>query len=187
MWFKKQNKINEDEILNAVTKFKGGSAEAFKILYDVYGQKVYRYCLRLLSDPDLANDCFQETFVKVYENRQSFKGISFPAWLFRIAHNTCMSSLRNRKNTEEIQDVYFVNDNFGNDDFALKREIKNAIDKLPKALKEAILLREYEDLSYNEIAEVLSIDVSLAKVRVFRARVQLKSLLKPLIKELNES
>lgn len=187
MWFKKQNTINDEEILDAVSKMKDGSAEAFRILYDAYGQKVYRYCLRLLGDSEVANDCFQETFVKIYENRASFKGDSFGAWLFKIAHNNCMNHLRNKKHTEEIQDVFFANDNIEADDFGLKKEIKKALKQLPDALREAVVLREYEGLSYYEIADVLGIDVSLAKVRVFRARLQLKNLLKPLMKELNES
>lgn len=187
MWFKKQNIINEEEILDAATKMKEGSAEAFKILYDAYGQKVYRYCLRLLGDTEVANDCFQETFAKIYENRALFKGNSFGAWIFRIAHNNCMNHLRTKKHTEEIQDVFFASGNIEADDFGLKKEIKSALQKLPESLKEAIILREYQELSYAEIAEVLAIDVSLAKVRVFRARTQLKSLLKPLMKELNES
>jgi len=187
MWFKKQNTIKEEDILDAVSKMKEGSAEAFRILYDAYGQKVYRYCLRLIGDTDVANDCFQETFVKIYENRAHFKGTSFGAWLFKIAHNNCMNHLRSKKHTEEIQDVFFASDNVEADDYGLKKEIRKALQKLPEALREAIILREYEDLSYYEIAEVLGIDISLAKVRVFRARTQLKNLLKPLVKELNES
>lgn len=187
MWFKKQKTINEEEILDAVSKMKEGSAEAFRILYDAYGQKVYRYCLRIIGDADVANDCFQETFVKIYENRALFKGSSFGAWLFKIAHNNCMNHIRSKRHTEEIQDVFFANESSEGDDFGLKKEIKKALHQLPEALREAIVLREYEELSYSEIAEVLGIDVSLAKVRVFRARIQLKNLLKPLMKELNES
>lgn len=187
MWFKKQNTINEEEILDAVSKMREGSAEAFKILYDAYGQKVYRYCLRIIGDTDVANDCFQETFVRIYENRDMFKGTSFGAWLFKIAHNSCMNHIRSKRHTEEIQDVFFASENSEADDFGLKKEIKKALQQLPDALREAIVLREYEELSYQEIADILGIDLSLAKVRVFRARMQLKNLLKPLMKELNES
>ncbi|HRP02575.1 MAG TPA: RNA polymerase sigma factor [Candidatus Kapabacteria bacterium] len=187
MWFKKQNTITEEDIANASSKIKDGSAEAFKILYEAYAQKVYRYCLRMVGDQDLANDCFQEIFIKIYEKRETFKGVSFGAWLFRIAHNICINHIRSKRITEEIEDNHIYTDKDAVGDFGLKREIQKAIQKLPAALQEAIVLREYNDLSYNEIAEVLGIEVSLAKIRVFRARTQLKVLLKPLIKELNES
>lgn len=187
MFFKKQNIVNEETIEQATQNIKKGSAEAFKILYNAYAQKVYRYCLRLVGDQDVANDCFQETFIKVYENRETFRGDNFGAWLFKIAHNTCMNYIRTKKDNVEIQDIYVAPSTFENDDFGLRREIQKAINQLPVALREALILREYQDCTYQEISEILGIDVSLAKVRVFRARNILKNLLKPLVKEINES
>ncbi len=187
MWFKKQNIASDEELKSAATDMKEGSVQAFRVLYNAYGQKVYRYCLRLLGDVELANDAFQETFLKVYENRDYFKGDNFAAWLFTIARNTCISQIRTRKDFEQIAEGQLSSESIVTEDFGLKNEIKNAINKLPLLLKEAIVLREYQDCTYQEIAEILQIDVSLAKVRVYRARIILKKLLKPIVRELNES
>ncbi len=187
MWFKKHNIASNDELKSASVNLKNGSAEAFKILYNAYGQKVYRFCVILLGDAELANDAFQEIFIKVYENRSTFHGDNFVGWLFKIARNTCINHIRNRKDNLEIEDVFYYHESYENEDYGLKREIKKAIDKLPDSLREALILREYQDCTYQEIADILDIDLSLAKVRVHRARIILKKLLQHIRKEINES
>jgi RNA polymerase sigma-70 factor (ECF subfamily) len=188
MFFKKKEIADEESLNRAVEALQQGSAEAFHILYNNYAQKVYRFCLRMLSDAETAQDAFQETFIRVYENRESFHGSNFAAWLFTIARNTCLNHIRSRKEQEPFDEVFHGYDsNDGNSDPILKSQIEQAIADLPTPLREALLLREYEDFSYQEIADTLDIDLSLAKVRVHRARLILRKLLKPLVKELNES
>jgi RNA polymerase sigma-70 factor, ECF subfamily len=142
----------------------------------------------MLSDTDLAEDAFQETFIRVFENRTSFRGDNFAAWLFTIARNTCLNQIRSRRDQESYDEVFHSIDySENNSDLGMKSEIEKAIATLPLPMREAVLLREYEDFSYQEIADTLGIDLSLAKVRVHRARLILRKLLKPLVKELNES
>ena len=188
MFFKKKE-ITDSEILsNAIVAMQKGSAEAFQILYNNYAHKVYRFCLRMLADPDIADDVFQETFIRVYENRMSFHGAHFQAWIFAIARNSCLNYLRTHKEYETYDEVFHSETyDISQADLGMKNEIEKAIAGLPVPLREAILLREYEDFSYQEIADTLGIDLSLAKVRVHRARLILRKLLKPLVKELNES
>jgi RNA polymerase sigma-70 factor (ECF subfamily) len=181
------NKYNDDEVLKAARDLKKGSAEAFHILYTKYQNKVYRFCLRLLEDEALAKDAFQETFIRIYEHRQEFHGESFTAWLFTIARHTCLNQIRTRKEHESFDEFYHGYRYEGDSDVAMKDQIENAIKILPVAMKEALLLREYEELSYKEVADILGIDESLAKVRVHRARIILRKLLKPVRKELYES
>lgn len=188
MLFKKKEIPDEDKLNKAVEALQMGSAEAFHILYNNYAQKVYRFCLRMLADTDLAEDAFQETFIRVYENRTSFRGDNFAAWLFAIARNTCLNHIRSRRDQESYDEVYHTIDySEKSSDLGLKNEIEKAISSLPLPMREAVLLREYEDFSYQEIADTLGIELSLAKVRVHRARLILRKLLKPLVKELNES
>ncbi|MCX6155027.1 MAG: sigma-70 family RNA polymerase sigma factor [Candidatus Kapabacteria bacterium] len=189
MFFNRQNNKEEIELRKAAENLRKGSAEAFKILYDNYQHKVYRYCLRILNSEALAKDAFQETFINVYEHRFDFQGKNFAAWLFTIARNSCMNILRNKRESgpslaEDSQDFQLTENE---DDFGLKQYIGKAIAMLPLPFREALVLREYQEYSYQEIAEILKIDVSLAKIRVYRARLILRKLLKPIHKELYES
>jgi RNA polymerase sigma-70 factor (ECF subfamily) len=173
-----------EDTLNALRE---GSAQAFHLLYKKYNQKIYRFCLRMLCDADLARDAFQETFIKVFEHRSEFRGSNFSAWIFTIARHTCLNFIRSRKVYESVEDDMHFSTKEMDSDIAMKDCVNKAIAILPVALREALLLREYEELTYQEIAEVLGIDLSLAKIRVFRAREILRKLLTPLKQELYES
>ncbi len=186
MFFKKA-KIEEHDLPETLESFKNGSAQAFGILYKKYGDRIYRFCLKLLGDEAQAKDAFQETFVKVYENSKKFYGENFTAWVFTIARHTCLNMIRAKKDIESYDDYVHGQSVEMNHDFGLQKSLQDAIQSLPIILKEALLLREYEGHSYQEIAEILEIDLSLAKVRVHRARVQLRKILKPIVKEINES
>jgi len=177
----------EQETIKAIKALKKGSAEAFQILYKKYNQKVYRFCLRMVSHEAIAKDAFQETFMKVYENRKNFRGENFAAWLFTIARHTCLNHLRAKKDHDEYDEAYHSKSITKHSDVALKDLIEQSIKQLPIQLREVIILREYEEYSYQEIANILNIELSLAKVRVHRARKILRTVLKPVVKELNES
>ncbi len=187
MFFKNIHKNTDDEVAKATKELKQGSAEAFRILYNEYGQKVYRFCLRMLGDPVIADDVFQDTFIKVYEKRNSFVGSNFASWLFTIARNNCYNYLRQKKELIEFDEEFHNSHNIPETDLGMKLSIEQAIAQLPPMFREVVILREYEDCSYQEIAEILNIELSLVKIRVFRARVMLKKLLNPVVKEINES
>ncbi|MER3328108.1 MAG: sigma-70 family RNA polymerase sigma factor [Candidatus Kapaibacterium sp.] len=174
------------ELDEAVENLRKGSAEAFQILYQKYHNTVYRFCLRMLGSESLAKDAFQETFVKVYEKRESFKGDNFAAWLFTISRHICYNMLRAKKEHASFDETYHQAKIQKTTDFGLKQALEEAINSLPTSLRESFILREYEEMSYQEISDVLEIDLSLAKIRVFRARKQLRLILKPIIKELDE-
>lgn len=183
---KKKEHIEEitEELISDMKK---GKAEAFKILYKKYHTKVYRFCLRMLGDSDMAKDAFQETFIKVYEHRKDFRGENFTAWLYTIARHTCLNIIRSKKEHDSFDEVYHGSMQAVDYDFALKDQLEEAIAMVPLVLREALILREYEQYSYQEIADHLDIDLSLAKIRVHRARILLRKILKPLVKEINES
>lgn len=184
---KQENKHNEENLEELISDLRKGKSDAFQILYKKYNQKVYRFCLRMLGDSEQANDAFQETFIKVYEHRKDFRGTNFKAWLFTIARHTCLNIIRSRKDHDSFDEVFHGSMHAIDTNFALKDHIDQAIAMVPISLREALILREYEQYSYQEIADFLGIDLSLAKVRVYRARMLLRKLLKPLVKELNES
>ncbi len=186
--FKSSKHIASDsEIIEAAENFKKGSAEAFHILYNKYQQNIYRFCLRMLGDSMIAKDAFQEIFIKVYEHRTNFKGNNFAAWLYTIARNTCLNYIRARKDHEIFDEIYHGQLRMPNSDIGMREFIEKSIAQLPLTLREALILREYEERSYQEIADILGIELSLAKVRVHRARLLLRKMLQPLMKEIHET
>ncbi|MCX7909118.1 MAG: RNA polymerase sigma factor [Ignavibacteria bacterium] len=178
-----EKKVEEEKLIRATEDFRRGSAEAFHILYSHYSQKVYRFCLRMLGSKEKAEDAFQETFIKVFENAKSFRSDNFGPWLFTIARHVCLNMIRLEKPYQEVNDNSLKLSYVNNSDFGLKDFVQRAIMQLPISLREALLLREYEEYSYEEIARILDIGISLAKIRVHRARLLLKKLLEPIAKE----
>lgn len=179
--------ITKEEINRLASKFAQGDPEAFKMLYDHYNKKIYRFCYRMLGDTELAKDAFQEIFVKIYEHRSSYNGTNFENWLYTTSRNTCINYIRRRKFHQSIEEIEIGFQPRKHLEIGIKEHIEIVLQKLPFALKEAFVLRDMEDLTYEQIAKVLNIDLSLAKVRVHRARLKLKELLQPLLREINET
>lgn len=161
--------------------------QAYRTLFRRYDKRVYSYCLRALGSHDEAQDVFQVISLTVFEKRLSFTDGSFAAWLFTIARNYCLKALRGRKNTVEISDEVLPQPEDQNDhknDFLLRAALHKAISSLPEEFKEALEMRYFDELSYDEIAVAANITVSLAKIRVFRAKKLLQQHLSPIMDEL---
>lgn len=186
MDFDKKN-ITKEQVNEVAIMFANGDSEAFNFLYKLYSRKVYRFCQRMLNNVEIAKDALQETFIRIYEHRNSFTGQNFESWLYTTARNTCINYIRKRKITTPIENVEIGFQPRKHLGIGIKEHIEEKVNQLPIALKEAFVLRDMEDLTYDQIAEILEIDLSLAKVRVHRARLKLKELLKPLLKEINEA
>ncbi|GAB5466612.1 MAG: sigma-70 family RNA polymerase sigma factor [Candidatus Kapaibacteriales bacterium] len=177
------DQMDHDE---AVLRFRDGSAEAFKFLHSIYSDKIYRFCLRMMGDKEQASDAYQDTFIKVYENSGTFRTENFSSWIYTIARRTCLNHIRAIKNHADFDEALTVVDKTKQKDYMLKKSIDDAINQLSLGLKEAFLLREYQECSYQDIADILDIDLSSAKVRVHRARQKLRVLLEPVIREYDE-
>lgn len=187
MFRKQEDNAIDKTLQEAMKNLQKGSAEAFRMLYERYNKKVYRFCLKMLGDEENARDAFQETFISIYEHRKDFKGNNFSAWLFTIARHNCLNIIRKRRESEIFNEEFHSIEEKVSSDVGLQDYIQKALNILPDALREAIILREYEGYSYQEIADITGIELSLAKVRVFRARTTLRKLLSPLQQELYES
>lgn len=154
-------------------------------LIDEYGNDVLRIAYIYLKDKYLAEDAFQEVFVKVYKNFNKFQGSSsVKTWILAITMNTCKDILRSSwlKRIVFSQDQKLIN---CNDDIVdnpadevIKRlqynELLGEVMKLPKKYKEVIILFYYEDVSTIEISKILSIPEGTVRSRLFRAREILK-------------
>lgn len=169
-----------------IDAFRQGDEFAFVTLYDRYKGAVYAYCAKVLLDRTAAEDLLQETFARAYEHRgRLLNSTSFKAWLFTIARNQCLNALRKRG-----REVPFAPDApeppapgatpFGN---LLKSEqadlVQRALAALPPAYREVVVLREYQNLSYDEIAAVTRTTVSSVKSRLFKARRKIAAELGP--------
>jgi RNA polymerase sigma-70 factor (ECF subfamily) len=181
---------NEDSLL---AKAKQGDIEAFENLTCSYYTKVYNICYRMLNSVEDANEQAQETFIKAFRYIKDFKGnCSFYTWLYRIATNVCLDFLRKNKGKKDIsleQNIFedlslkdrLVSDINGPEKVAevnaQKQAIKQALEKMNEKNKIVIVLRDFNGLSYEEIADIIKAPVGTVKSRISRARAELKNLL----------
>jgi len=168
----------EDDLTDLVRAFKDGDRDAFRTLYDFFQTPIYRFCRHMIADEAMAKDAFQETFIRMYEHRMELRGENVRSWLFTIARRVCLNQLRTRRSAHiEFDETFHANPEPVERDVVLKERIDKALEQLPMTLREALVLREYEGHSYQEIAALVGIDLSLAKVRVYRARLLMRKLL----------
>ena len=154
-----------------------GDAASFNEIFHRYEKKVYVYCLRVLNDQELAHDAFQEAFMRLYQHRDRYDGRTFMAWFFTIVRNVCLNMRRNRKQTVPFETSRANLSHDRMPDVALHQEVASALAKLPEDYREAIVLYEYEGYAYKEIAEITGASIATVKIRIYRARKMLRSLL----------
>jgi RNA polymerase sigma-70 factor (ECF subfamily) len=166
---------------------------AFNVLYKRYDKRLYSYCLRAAGSHEAAQDAFQAVMSAVFEKRESFTGGSYAAWLFTIARHHVLKLGRNKHRTAPLDDTPTALERPASEetradrDFLLQQSLHAAIARLPDDLRESFELKYCQGFQHEEIATTLGITVSLAKVRVFRAKQQLRALLAPLFEELQSS
>jgi len=164
--------------------------KAFRVLYRRYDKRLYAYCHRVAGDKVGAQDIFQTVITAVFEKKEQFIGGNFVAWLFTIARNASLKHTEFTKrsqaysNVDDYSEILPDNSDTTGEDILLRETVHKAMSKLQQDFREALELRYYEEFSYEEISEILNISVSLAKVRVFRAKQQLQQILSPILREL---
>lgn len=179
--------VDDHTIFNAL---RNGDEKAFIALYHRYKEQIYRFCLKMTGDGDAAKDIVQGVFIKVFErNSQVIYGDRLKAWIFTIARNDCLTFLRSLNHRAVLHDAETSHVNNERSEPYDREEdaviVGAAIGRLTPDQREVILLREYENLSYTEIAEVLGISTAIVKSRLFAARRKLYEFLKPMYAERN--
>ncbi len=159
---------------------------AFRELFSRYERKVYVFCLRMTGDPDNAADIFQETFTRFYKHTQKNEQVqNFLAYLLTSARNIFLNTRRNTVQWSPFDDDQQIADQLPlYERNELMNLIRSALELLDDSYREAFIMRFYEGLSYKEIAEITGDSVSSLKIRVMRAKDQVRSILSPYINDL---
>ncbi|MFN0182678.1 MAG: RNA polymerase sigma factor RpoE [Aquabacterium sp.] len=183
-----------------VQRAQTGDTKAFEMLVVKYQRRVERLIGRMVRDTHLVQDLAQETFIKAYRALPNFRGESaFYTWLYRIAVNTAKKALLELKRDPVMLESALHGDE-DDETYRPEREpidsatpdallaskqiaatVNKAIDALSEDLRQAVVLREIEGLSYEEIAEVMGCPIGTVRSRIFRAREAIAQRLRPLL------
>jgi RNA polymerase sigma-70 factor, ECF subfamily len=183
-------KVDPDREL--VERARAGERAAFDLLVARYQRRLLRLVLRLLRDPAEAEDVVQETFLKAFRALPRFRGeAAFYTWLYRIALNGARNAILRRRQRGASHGVAPsqlpapVPEIGTPESMLLSKQVMLAIDAalaaLPLELRTAIVLREIEGLSYEEIAEIMECPLGTVRSRIFRAREAIARRLRPLL------
>ncbi len=183
-----------DQLL--VERAQRGDRHAFDLLVRKYQQKIVSLIMRYVRDPTEALDVSQEAFVKAYRALPGFRGESaFYTWLYRIAINTAKNYLvtlqrkpvdytLDGQDPEHAERSAYLRDDETPEGLAMQEELRDAVEQaiaaLPEELRTAIMLREIEGLSYEDIATAMDCPVGTVRSRIFRARDAIDVAIRPL-------
>ena len=188
-------KKDKDSDLALVRRVKKGEYSAFDLLVLKYQSRVIAISTKYVKDIQLAEDIAQESFFKAYKSIDSFREESaFYTWLYRITANTAINYLSSKKRKSELLeadvsnreresiDIFDIPGGESPEDIlnanSLREDIFKNMSNLPEEIRTAVTLREFEGLSYEEIAEILGCPLGTVRSRIFRARQYLMENLK---------
>jgi len=171
--------------------------EAYEILVKRYKDPLMNFVYRFVGDRDVCTDVVQETMIKFYLNKDSYRSFAkFSTWIYTIAANLAKNELKRRKrrvifsidNSDDEKSPQIEDKMFMAPDRAADSEIKNeiiqkALLKVKPVYREVVILRDIQDLSYEEISEITGLAIGTVKSRINRGRIQLQKLLKNIYKE----
>lgn len=150
-----------------------------------YRDKIYRYALKIVSNPMDAEDVVQEVMIKLWQKKESIDQIeNVEAWCMTVARNLSIDKIRRRKNSStEIESYHFISDTAATPDVVAEDKeslsyVMKIMGELPEHQREIVHLRDVEGYTYREIAEIAGLSEDQVKVNLFRARQKLKVMLK---------
>lgn len=174
-----------------VQEFVNGRSSAIEVLIRRHQKRVYSYIYLLVKKQDVAEDIFQETFIKVIKSLKEGKYVDanrFVSWILRIAHNLIIDHFRREKQSKMISKDDYETDILNHPQYSDKNieeevvfeqvmsDVRNLIDQLPDDQKEVVMLRYYADLSFKEIAEQTNVSINTALGRMRYAIINMRKI-----------
>ena len=188
MAFKSENltTISDEELIR---RFQEGDLYAFDLIVRRYKDQLLNFAYRFLGNFEEAEDVVQETFLRLYRNKKAYRQIAkFSTWLYTITSNLAKTELRKRKRRKLVsisemgyeEKEYEIEDHGADTERDVDSSIKEkliqlAIQELSPRFREVIVLRDVQELSYEEVGDILNIPLGTVKSRVNRARLKLQS------------
>lgn len=187
---KKLSELTDEELIKEFQE--NNTLEAYEILVNRFKDPLTNYVYRFLGEKDACNDIVQDTMIKFYLNKDSYKSFAkFSTWIYTIAGNLARNELKRRKrrtifsldNDEEdkkiqVEDKSFISPDRFTDNEMKADIIQKALLKVKPVYREVVILRDVEGLSYEEIAEITDLSLGTVKSRINRGRKHLQELLK---------
>ena len=183
---------DSSEITLLIQKAQKGDTNAFGTLVASYEKFIFNVACKMFSNSEDASDIAQEALIKAYKNIDKFDfNSSFSTWLYRITVNACIDEMRRRKGRESISidaedeesglAVQIEDTSLGAEERVIQNEtvseVRAAIDKLSEEHKTVIILRDLQDMTYEQVAQTLDLSIGTVKSRLARARKSLKEII----------
>lgn len=183
---------DSSEITLLIQKAQKGDTNAFGTLVASYEKFIFNVACKMFSNSEDASDIAQEALIKAYKNIDKFDfNSSFSTWLYRITVNACIDEMRRRKGRESISidaedeegglTVQIEDTSLGAEERVIQNEtvseVRAAIDKLSEEHKTVIILRDLQDMTYEQVAQTLDLSIGTVKSRLARARKSLKDII----------
>ena len=175
--------MDEARLIERATR---GDAQAFNELMGAHERRMYAVAFRMCGTKEDAEDCLQEAMLRIYRSISTFKAqSSFGTWVYRITMNTCLDELRRRKNrpSTSLDDMLDAgwspsDTREGPEQRAVRSELRTGLEamilELPEDMRSAVVLRDIQGLSYEDIARALDANVGTIKSRISRGREKLR-------------
>lgn len=192
---KKLTELTDEELIKEFQD--NNTLAAYEILVKRYKDPLINFVYRFVGDKDVCTDIVQDTMIKFYLNKDSYKSFAkFSTWIYTIAGNLAKNELKRRKRrvilslhsdddekTLQIEDKSFIMPDRATDNIIKSGMIQKALLKVKEVYREVVILRDIQNLSYEEIAEITGLSIGTVKSRINRGRTQLQKLLTNIYKE----
>tara|TARA_Y100001970_G_scaffold199304_1_gene242447 strand:- start:370 stop:945 length:576 start_codon:yes stop_codon:yes gene_type:complete len=180
-------KLSDEKL---IALFQSGDINAYNELVERYKERLFNFVLRYFNNREQAEDVVQDTLIKLYTHASYYKNVAkFSTWIFTIAKNNALTELRKnkRKRTEslwtedgnplDINSKEQSLDQKTHNEFAIN-QLNRFLDEIPENFRMAVVLRDFQELSYDEISKILEIPIGTIKSRINRGRIQLAEKMK---------